>query len=103
MTPWYASPGSSVGDTIMPEADASAALWSTPATAVALIADYWGQHLWGRCKSNGFWQIAKKVHKIDRFDRLVPKKYLCVKKHNICSDPISADPIWSFPKYYSVV
>ena len=30
-------------------------------------------------------------------DRLVPKKSLC-QKHEICSDPISADPIRPCPK-----
>ena len=26
----------------------------------ALAADKWGQHEWGRCKSNAFWQIGEK-------------------------------------------
>ena len=32
----------------------------------------------------------------------VPKRSLCQKKHEICSDPISADPICLFPNQISV-
>ena len=60
------------------------------------------EHSSGRCKSNEFWQIGG-IESPGTFweyrSRLtgVPKSP-SVKKHETCSDPVSADPIRPFPK-----
>ena len=70
--------------------------------APSLATDKWGEHSSGRCKSNEFWQIGG-IESPGTFweyrSRLtgVPKSP-SVKKHETCSDPVSADPIRPFPK-----
>ena len=66
----------------------------------------WGQHQWGRCESNEFWQIVEKGtpwHFWEDQSRLtgVPEKSLCQKALKIWSDPFSADPICPFPTGHS--
>ena len=72
----------------------------------SLVADKWGQHEWGRCKSSEFRQIVKKGtpwHFWEDKSRLteVPQKVPLSTKTKICSDPISADPIRPFPNVIS--
>ena len=53
---------------------------------ISLVADKWGQHQWGRCESNKFWQIGEKGTPWHYFwedkSRLtgVPKNSLCQKQ-----------------------
>ena len=66
-----------------------------------LVVDKWGQHKWGRCKSNELCQTREKVRPGTFGKRQVGfheyPKSPSVKTHEICSDPISADPICPFP------
>ena len=67
-----------------------------------LVADKWGQHKWGHCKSNGFWQIGEKGtpwHFWGDESRLmgVTERSLSTKIWNVQWPPISADPICPFP------
>ena len=41
--------------------------------------------------------LMRNLHMLSDFDRLVPKKSLCQKKHKHRSDLLSADPIRPFP------
>ena len=65
-----------------------------------LAAEKWGQHEWGRCRSNEFRQIGEKGMQtrliLTDLDRLVPKSPSVKKHFKKCSDPISADPICPF-------
>ena len=75
--------------------------WTQDGPKMSLVADRWGQHSWGRCKSKYFWQIGEKDtpwHFGQDKSRLtrIPKRSLC-QKHEICSDPISAHPNCPFP------
>ena len=68
-----------------------------------LVADKWGQHLWGRCESDGFWLIGEKgtqighwgnrYKKLTDVDRLVPNKYpFKTKKHKQLQWPHECRP-----------
>ena len=67
------------------------------------VADKWGQHEWGRCKSNEFCQIGEKVtpwHFWEDNSSLtgVPNKNPLSTNIQFAVTPISADPIRPFPK-----
>ena len=74
------------------------------ARAGELVADKWGQHEWGRCKSNSWistdWgkrYALVPLGNIKGGQREDPKSPP-VENRKICSDPTSAEPICPFPK-----
>ena len=71
-----------------------------------LVVDERSRHWWGRCKSISFWQIGKKVRpgtfgNIKVGSREYPKRP-SVKRHELRSDPSSAEPISADPVFRSM-